>query len=70
MSDILRSKRACLPDMKKEFQSLQKEWEEAKAARDQRQHLETLKRELAWSYVAEVQNVGFSSPLACPYITI
>jgi chromosome segregation ATPase len=59
MASILKSKRNCIPEMEKAYKSLRTQWEEAKAARDQRERLETLKHELAWSYVAELQQVPF-----------
>jgi chromosome segregation ATPase len=50
---LLEKKKAALPDLREAYNSAQSKWKDAQAAREQRNKVDTLKREIAWAHVNE-----------------
>lgn len=58
MVSTLESKKAVIPDLKEAYKAAKARASDAEAAIGQKDSIEKLKHELAWSYVAEIQSVS------------
>lgn len=60
MQTTLETKKAVLPDLKEAYRVAKIRAKEAEGAIGQKESIEKLKHELAWSYVDEIQEVCFT----------
>lgn len=63
MHEILNNKREVIPELKEAYRKAKERSTEAQAAVGQKDRVEALKSELAWSYVDEIESVSAFSEL-------